>query len=104
MDLGLEMFIFMGLILKLPILGACWLIWHAVRAEPELIEGAEDEGGHEHRRFRRDPRPKRPAGPRRGPHAPDALPLPCPAEEGGLQVMRRPAKPGLATGSARERR
>jgi len=88
------MFIFMGLILKIPVAAACWLIWHAVRAEPDPVEGAED-GGHEHGRFRREPRPKRPRGPRRGPHAPDALPLPCPAES-GLLVARRPAHAALA--------
>ena len=104
MDVGLEMFIFMGLILKIPITAACWLIWHAVRAEPDPVEGEEiTDDGHGGDRFRRDPRPKRPGGPRRGPHAPDALPIPCPAEDGGLRVNRPTAIPGLATGSARER-
>ena len=99
--MGLEMFIFMGLILKIPVAAACWLIWYAVRQEPDPVEGAEDEGGHEPRRFRRDPRPKRPQGPRR-PHAPDALPVPCPAESEGLRVMRRPLRAGL-TGAVTDR-
>lgn len=103
MDVGLEMFIFMGLILKIPVMAACWLVWHAVRAEPDPVEGEEvTDDGHEGDRFRRDPRPKRPSGPRRGPHAPDALPIPCP-EDGGLRVTRRPALPAVATGSARDR-
>ncbi len=94
--------IFMGLILKIPVVGACWLIWHAIRSEPEPAAAAEDEGGQNPRRFRREP--KRPRGPRRGPHAPDALPLPCP-EQGGLRVLRRPGAPArLATGSAQEHR
>jgi hypothetical protein len=105
MDVGIEMFIFMGLILKIPICAACWLIWYAVRAEPDPVEGEEVTGGGEHdsHRYRRDPRPKRPKGPRRGPHAPDALPIPCPAEDGGMRAARPSAIPGLATGSARER-
>ena len=103
MDVGLEMFIFMGLILKIPVAAACWLIWHAVRSEPDPVEGAEESGGGHHGRFRRQPKPKRPSGPRRGPHAPDALPMPCPAESDGLRVMRRPVHAGL-TGSVTERR
>jgi len=103
MDVGLEMFILMGVILKVPVLAACWLIWHAVRAEPEPVEGAEETGGDERGRFRREPKPKLPRGPRRGPHAPDALPLPCPAEGEGLRVLRRPVHAGL-TGSITERR
>ena len=103
MDVGLEMFIFMGLILKIPLIAACWLIWHAVRAEPDPVEGSEGTDEHERRRFRRQPKPKRPKGPRRGPHAPDALPLPCPAEGEGLRVVRRPVHAGL-TGSVTERR
>ncbi len=105
MDVGLEMFIFMGLILKIPVAAACWLIWHAVRAEPDPVEGAEEEtGGNDHGRFRRQPKPKRPRGPRRGPHAPDSLPMPCPAEDGDARVSRPTAIPGLATGSVAERR
>ncbi|GIK76663.1 MAG: hypothetical protein KJ006_07220 [Thermoleophilia bacterium] len=101
MDVGLEMFIFMGVILKIPVLAACWLIWHAVRAEPEPVEGGE-ESGDERGRFRREPRPKRPRGPRRGPHAPDALPLPCPVGSDALRATRRPAHAAL-TGSAERR-
>jgi hypothetical protein len=100
MDVGLQMLIFMGLILKIPVLAACWLIWHAVRAEPETVEGSE-ESGEERGRLRREPKPKRPRGPRRGPHAPDALPLPCPVESDALRI-RRPAHAAL-TGSAEHR-
>ncbi len=102
MDAGLEVMIFMGLILKIPVAGACWLLWYAVRSEPDPAQAAEDEGGHTPRRFRREP--KRPRGPRRGPHAPDSLPLPCPEEAGGLRVLRRPARPRIAVGSADEHR
>jgi hypothetical protein len=57
--------VFVLLILKLPVVYVCWVIWWAVKAEPEL--GA-DGGPHEGywtpwRRRRREPRP-----PRNGPH------------------------------------
>lgn len=102
MDGGLEVMIFMGLVLKIPVAAACWLIWHAIRAEPDPAQAAEDEGGHSPRRFRREP--KRPRGPRRGPHAPDSLPLPCPQQGGSLRVLRRAPSPGLAIGKAQEHR
>jgi hypothetical protein len=99
----METMIFMGLVLKIPVVGAAWLIWHAVRAVPDPAEAVEDEGGSsENRRFRREP--KRPRDPRRGPHAPDSLPLPCPEGDGGLRVARRPLHPGIAFGSADEHR
>ena len=103
MDVGLEMFILMGLILKIPVAAACWLIWYAIRSEPDPVEAAEESDDPGRGRFRREPKPKRPRGPRRGPHAPDALPVPCPTEGEGLRVLRRPAQPAL-TGSAADRR
>lgn len=95
--------IFMGLILKIPVVFACWLLWWAFRAEPEPAE-AEDDGGGIDRRFRREPKPKRPRGPRRGPHAPDSLPLPCPEESASLRVVRRPRPALVPAGTAREPR
>ena len=97
------MIIFMGLILKIPVAAACWLIWYAVRSTPDPVEGTEESGGGERGRFRRQPKPKHPRGPRRGPHAPDAAPVPCPAEGEGIRTVRRPAHAG-ATGSAARRR
>ena len=79
--------IFMGLVLKIPVVFACWLIWWAIKAEPDAAEAPEDGGEDRYRRFRRQP--KRPRGPRRGPHAPDSLPPPCPEE--AIRVTRRPA-------------
>jgi hypothetical protein len=95
------MMILMGLILKIPVLGGAWLIWHAVRQEPDPAQAAEEEGGEDQRRhFRREP--NRPRGPRRGPHAPDALPVPC-ADEERLQVLRRRPAASPLTAAARER-
>ncbi len=81
--------IFMGVILKIPVVAAAWLIWHAIRSEPDPAEAAEDDGGNQRNHFRREP--KRPRNPRRGPHAPGALSVPCPEDEGRLRVTRRPA-------------
>lgn len=94
--------IFMGLILKIPVVAACWLLWWAFRSEPDPVEAGEDEGGNQPRRFRREP--KRPRDPRRGPHSPDALPIPCPENEGGLRVVRAPARTRVATGAQEHRR
>jgi hypothetical protein len=91
MDSGLEVMIFMGLILKIPVVAAAWLIWHAVRSEPDPAETAEDEGGSKRDHYRREPR--RPRNPRRGPHAPGALTIPCPEDEKQVRVTRRPAQP-----------
>ena len=102
MDAGLEVMIFMGLILKIPVVAACWLLWHAIRSTPDVAEAEEDSGGQQHRFFRRDP--KRPRGPRRGPHAPDALPLPCPEDEGRLRVLRQPGGAPVPAPAAHERR
>jgi hypothetical protein len=84
MDGGLAVMLFMGLVLKIPVVFACWLIWWAIRSEPDVAEAPEEDGGSR-RRFRRSP--KRPSGPRRGPHAPGAASLPCP-ERGGLRGAR----------------
>jgi hypothetical protein len=101
-DTGIETIIFMAVILKIPVAFAVWLIYWAWKSQPEPAEAPEDDGGHRFRRFRREP--KRPQGPRRGPHAPDAQPLPCP-DEAPTRTVRRPAsgRPLTASGE-RERR
>jgi len=102
MDAGIGVMIFMGLILKIPVAAACWLIWHAVRSEPEPASSEDTGGGSDrnqpHRDFRRKPR--RPRDPRRGPHAPGALSVPCPENGGKLRVTRRPALARTSAGSA----
>lgn len=89
MNQELATIIFMGLVLKIPLGFACWLVWYAIRSEPEPAEAPEDGSDYRRERFRREP--KRPQGPRRGPHSPDAIPLPCP-EQGSTRGPRRPAK------------
>jgi nitrogen fixation-related uncharacterized protein len=73
--------IFLAVVLKIPVFFGIWLIWWAVRDEPQLDDA--DERGREHpfRRWRRDPRGPRP---RRDPHGGAARALPdCPAVAAG---------------------
>jgi hypothetical protein len=52
--------------LKVPILAACWIIWWAIRAEPDPSgDEPRDDGGAKHRPPVKPPAPR---GPRRGPH------------------------------------
>jgi hypothetical protein len=102
MDAGLGVMIFMGLVLKIPVVFACWLIWWALKSEPDPAEASDDGGSADRPRFRRTP--KRPRDPRRGPHSPGSLALPCP-EEGEIRVVRRPARGRRpAVGTAEHRR
>ena len=56
--------LYLFVFLKLPILGAGWLIWWAVHQEPAYPEDADRGGG----RPRPHPAPVLPHAPRRGPH------------------------------------
>jgi hypothetical protein len=85
---GVLPIVFLGVILKIPIFGALFLIWYAVRAEPDVAE-APEEGGHGFRRWR--PEPRRPRGPRRGPQQPDAQPLPDCPPAGRFRTVAQPA-------------
>ena len=60
--------------LKLPIVAAIWLVWWAVKQEPDPSEDVRDDGGAAsgaRTRSRAAPRP-----PRRGPHGEPAPPSP----------------------------
>jgi hypothetical protein len=65
-------FVYLMVVLKIPIAMLGWIVWKAIHAEPEP---AGDEapnaggGGSAH------PRPRRPRPPRRGDHG-EALPVP----------------------------
>jgi hypothetical protein len=62
--------LYLFLFLKLPILAAGYIVWWAVRQEPDASGDPEGGGGG---RPRPHPRPRWPRPPRRGPHAtPDA--------------------------------
>jgi hypothetical protein len=100
---GVLPILFLAVILKIPVLFGLWLIWWAVREEPELedADGAED---HTFRRWRRDP--SKPRGPRRGgPHGGAAqAQSDCPP--GGRRrtpVVEPRLAPGVAAHERRER-
>jgi hypothetical protein len=59
-------FIWMAVVLKIPIVALLWICWWAIRAEPEPAadESAGGDGGSGH-----SPRPRKPRPPRRGDHA-----------------------------------
>jgi hypothetical protein len=61
--------------LKVPLIAACWIVWWAIRQEPEPEEAVlpPGEGGQ---RTRPHPPPRLPHAPRRGPHGEQALPSP----------------------------
>ena len=67
--------------------GSLFLIWYAVRAEPE-VEELPDDGEHGFRRWRRSPR--RPRDPRRGPHPAARGDADCPPG-GRTRVVTAPA-------------
>ena len=67
-------FIYMMLVLKIPILALLWIVWWAVRATPE-IDVDEGDGGS--RRWPHGPRPPHAPRPRRGPHAEPPPPAPA---------------------------
>jgi hypothetical protein len=69
-------FIYLMFVLKIPIAALLYIVWWAIRSEPETTEtGTDGNGGAKTRpRHPRKPFPRRP---RRGPHG-DPLPLPPP--------------------------
>jgi hypothetical protein len=73
-------FVYLMLILKIPIVALLTIVWWAIRSAPEesTPENADDGGGSKtRRRHPHRPLPRHPRTPRRGPHG-DPLPLPPP--------------------------
>jgi hypothetical protein len=93
--------IFLAVILKIPVLYGMWLIWWAVKDEPQIEDLPGDADDHSFRRFRRNP--LKPGPRKRGPHGGGAA-VELPGPDGGR--TRTPAiKPRLAPGvAAHERR
>jgi hypothetical protein len=67
-------FIWMMVVLKIPIAALLWLVWWAVKEPEPAGAGEEDDGGSKRPDRPHGPRPSRP--PRRGPHS--GAPLPSP--------------------------
>jgi hypothetical protein len=73
-------FVFLMVVLKVPIAGLLYIVWWAINAQPEPL-AADDDGGTKQPhdagpRHPRHPRPTLPRPPRRGPHG--ARPAPAP--------------------------
>ncbi len=64
---------FLFVVLKVPLIALCWLVWWAVRQEPDL---AAVDGGGGGARPRPHPAAPLPRPPRRGPHGDAAPPSP----------------------------
>jgi hypothetical protein len=65
-------FIWLMLLLKIPIGGMLWIVWWAIhKADEQPVVGGDKDGGSKIRgpAHPRAPRPHRPPSPRRGPHA-----------------------------------
>jgi hypothetical protein len=90
---------FLLVVLKVPVFSALGLVWWASRPAPEP-DGAQEDPDGGFRRFR--PQPKRPGGPRRGPHGGGAAqPLPPCPPAGRTRVTRPAALPAYARGASR---
>jgi hypothetical protein len=67
--MGWAMF-YLFVALKLPLIAAIWLVWWAIKQEPDPAEeDARDDGGTKRRPH---PVPRLPKTPRRGPHGESA--------------------------------
>jgi len=74
-------FIFLMVVLKLPIFALFYIVWWAVHAKPEPEPVTGDDGGtkrpiNPRPRHPRHPRPALPRNPRRGPHGAQRAPAP----------------------------
>jgi len=93
--------IFLAVILKIPVLYGMWLIYWAVKAEPELEDLPGETDDHTFRRFRRSP--TKPKGPRRGgPHGGAAQAKPDCPPGGRKRTTTRPQP--VAVPAAHDRR
>jgi len=75
-------FIFLMVILKLPIFALFYIVWWAVQAKPEPEPVTGEDGGtkrpiNPRPRHPRHPRPALPRNPRRGPHGAQRVPAPA---------------------------
>jgi hypothetical protein len=67
-------FVWLMLALKIPLAGLIYIVWWAIKQEPEDASGSDDDGGV-HRNQRPHPPKPFPRLPRRGPHG-DPAPMP----------------------------
>jgi hypothetical protein len=81
-------FVYLMLVLKIPIAALLYIVWWAIRSEPQQTEPAPDGGGGTKTPVApRHPRGPLPRHPRRGPHG-DPLPIPPPRTRGVVARAR----------------
>lgn len=81
-------FIWMFVVLKIPVVLALWLIWYAIQPPEPAVDEEPGSGGSD-REPERGPRSPRP--PRRGPHAtPPPAPPPRIRTATGRKLVRKP--------------
>ena len=81
------LYLFLGL--KIPLLLLYWLVYWAIKAEPEPEDAGGDVGA---RKARPHPAPTLPRTPRRGPHG-DPLPPPPPPRVRPVTARARETEP-----------
>jgi hypothetical protein len=79
-------FVWMMVVLKIPIVALLWLVYWAVKQTDAEAEHPTDGGGSDRHPHRGGPR--RPRPPRRGPHAEPAPRAPSRVRAGGGQLAR----------------
>jgi len=74
-------FIFLMVVLKLPIFALFYIVWWAIHAKPEPEPVTDEDGGTKRpvnpRPRHPHPRPALPRNPRRGPHGAERVPAPA---------------------------
>lgn len=82
--MDLPTFVWMFVVMKIPIVAALWLVWWAIQEPDPVMDDDGDAGGSDrrHRPGSRHPRPPR----RGGPHA---TPVPAPARVRTVAKGRR---------------
>jgi hypothetical protein len=84
-------FVYLMLALKIPIIALLWIVWWAIKSEPEPVDERRDDGGIKRPPLRPHPRKPFPRRPRRGPHG-DPSP-PSPARTRAVVARARPLHP-----------
>jgi hypothetical protein len=79
-------FVWMMVVLKIPIIALLWIVWWAIHQTDEAIEHPSEGGGSDRHPHRGGPR--RPRPPRRGPHAEPAPRAPSRVRASGRQLAR----------------
>ncbi|MGI8629005.1 MAG: hypothetical protein ACR2LV_02415 [Solirubrobacteraceae bacterium] len=74
------------LALKIPLIGLIYIVWWAIKQEPEQAPSRDDDGGVK-RKGRPHPRKPLPRPPRRGPHG-----APAPAPPSRVRTVRARAR------------